>query len=89
MFSYGGFCGHEERDQMLNGVSILKRVRVTFDPRFPIEGEVVGVERADDDSVEAMLIRAPHIEGGTIYFQSGDLTGAEVSFPIDPAPVLN
>jgi hypothetical protein len=74
---------------MLNGVSITKRVRVTFDVRFPLDGEVVGIERNDEDQVEAVLIRAPHIEGGTIYFQSADLVGADVSFPIDPAPVLN
>ncbi|MBV8068270.1 MAG: hypothetical protein JO270_00095 [Acidobacteriaceae bacterium] len=71
---------------MLNGVAIQKSIRVAFDPRFPIEGEVVGIERSDEDVVEALLIRAPHVEGGTIYFESSDLAGAEVTFP---QPVLN
>lgn len=71
---------------MLNDVAITKQIRVAFDERYPIEGEVVGIERGEDEEVQAVLIRAPHVEGGTIYFLSEDLAAAEVTFP---KPVLN
>lgn len=64
---------------MLEMVQILKQVRVAFDPRFPIEGKVIGVEREEDDRVFAVLIASPLVEGGTIYFLAEDLTYADVT----------
>jgi hypothetical protein len=62
----------------LNEVMITKRVRLVFDSDFPIEGTVVGIERGDDDRVEALLIRTPQVESGTAYFVSEELARAEL-----------
>ena len=74
---------------MLDSVSISKRVSLTFDERFPIEGTVVGVERGDDDRVEAILLDCPLAEGGTVYFDAGMLAAARVSVSEPPTPLLN
>lgn len=68
---------------MLENVALNQKLSVSFDPRFPIEGEVVGVERDDQDRVEALLLRANHVEG-TLYLTAEELAVAAISFPGQP-----
>lgn len=76
---------------MLSKIVMDKKVRLTFDSRFPIVATVAGVERNQDDEVTAVLLKTPQLpDYGTLYFEADEITktGAQLDILEDSEPMF-
>jgi hypothetical protein len=73
--------------ESLKNIAVKKQVRLAFDPAYPITATVAGIERAEDDSVSAVILHSPQVAGGSIYFEADEITRPGIQLEIlDPTP---